>query len=69
MLCWSQPLSSLSLACQWNGSMWVAEVSLSWMDRVRGVADSKGPAGTMFQPGQGILLLLTSWYLCLVSFL
>lgn len=46
MLCWSQPLSSLSLAGQWNGSVWVAEISLSWIDGVRGVA-----AGTMFQPG------------------
>lgn len=69
MLCLSWPLSPLSLSGQWNGSVWVAEVSLSWMDGVRGVADGKGPAGTMFQPGQGILLVLTSWHLCLVSFL
>lgn len=70
MLCWSQARSPLSLAGQWNGSVWVAEVNLSWMDGgVRGIVDSKGTAGTMFQLGQGILLLLTSWHLCLVSFL
>lgn len=65
MPCWSQTLSPLSLAGQWNGSGWVAEVNLSWMDSVRGVADSKGPAGTVLHPGQGVLLLLPSWHFCL----
>lgn len=70
MLCWSQPPSPLSLAGQWNEFVWAAEVNLSWMDGVRGVADSEGPAGTMFRPGQGVLLLLTLWHFCLaVSFL
>lgn len=68
MLCLSQTLSPLSLEGQWNGSVGgrgQPEVD-GWGE---GVADSKGPAGTVFWPEQGVVLLLTSWHLCLpVSF-